>query len=451
MRRSTLPTVVLATAALGGLASGAAAQQPVPEQLTFEAAVQVALERNPAYMRQLNQAESAEYGERQSLGQAFLPSLSANLGFDGTEARSERGLDPFGAPISGSSVTTSSSASQGLSGNMPIFDLQSIRGYAAARARTAAQSAAAALGAVELRTRVGQNYFDAVQRERLREVEARNLEQARAQLAATTELLRLAARQPTDVLGAELDVARAEQSLQQAVGQARKARLQLLVTMGVDLETDFTLASDFRPVFDPASLDLAGLVERAELDSPRMAQQLAQVDAARAGLSAARAARYPSLGTNFSWSRSTYVDGYDAIGEFDLPNQRLNVGLGVSLPLFNRLATSAQIGQAREEAESAAESLREAGLQLEQEVRSAVIDLENAYVGVRLAERYAEIARERLSQGQQLYRLGTIGYTDLQRMYDDVATAERQLVSARYSFSTALLVLEEKVGGTVRD
>jgi outer membrane protein TolC len=86
---------------------------------------------------------------------------------------------------------------------------------------------------------------------------------------------------------------------------------------------------------------------------------------------------------------------------------------------------------------------------VEREVRSALIDLENAYSGVQLAERSAEIARERLRQGQEQYRLGTLDFTSLQRMIDDVAAAERQVITAYYQFATALLTLEEKVGGPV--
>jgi hypothetical protein len=83
-------------------------------------------------------------------------------------------------------------------------------------------------------------------------------------------------------------------------------------------------------------------------------------------------------------------------------------------------------------------------------VRSALIDLENAYAGVRLAERSAEIARERLRQGQQQYRLGRLqDYTALQQMIEAVAQQERIVTGASYNFSVALLTLEEKVGRRV--
>ena len=102
------------------------------------------------------------------------------------------------------------------------------------------------------------------------------------------------------------------------------------------------------------------------------------------------------------------------------------------------------------EADDARASLREARLAVERETRAAIIDLENAYAGVRLAERSAEIARERLRQGQEQYRLGTLpDYTALQQMIEAVAQQERLVTQAYYSFTVALLTLEETVGGRV--
>jgi outer membrane protein TolC len=202
-------------------------------------------------------------------------------------------------------------------------------------------------------------------------------------------------------------------------------------------------------VFDPAPLDRAALVLRAVNEGPRLAQEEASVTAAQGQLGVARAARYPTISGNASWGRSTSAQDYDAFGQLDLPNRSWGFGVNVSLPIFNRFSTWSQVGQAELEVQSAEESLREARLLVEREVRAAVIDLESAYSAVQLAERSAEIARERLRQGEQLYRLGSLGYTELQRMFDDVASAERGVVNAHNQFATALLQLEEKVGGPI--
>jgi outer membrane protein TolC len=163
----------------------------------------------------------------------------------------------------------------------------------------------------------------------------------------------------------------------------------------------------------------------------------------------AKAARWPTISGNVSAGRSTSAQDYEAFGEFNPPNTSWGFGLTVDVPVFNRFATSARIGQAQTQLDDAEASLREVRLQVEREVRAARIDLESAYSGVRLAEQSAGIARSRLEQGEELYRLGSLRYTDLQRMFDDVANAERGVVSAYAQFANALLQLEEKLGTTL--
>jgi outer membrane protein len=427
-------------------AGGLGAQEP----LTFEEAVAVALERNPAYQRQLNQVLGSQHAERQSMG-LLLPSLSAGVSFSGITSRSKTAEDEWGRPVSELEFVeaTRSSTSQGLSGNVTLFDLRTIRGYGAARARTEAQVAAAGLSAAALRTQVGADYYDAVLRSGLVAVEESGLRTARENLAAIRELLRIAARQPTDVLGAELQVAQAEQSLQRAQGMARKAALQLKARMGVPLDREYELAGGFPAVFDPASLDQRAVLARAMGANPRLLQEQASREAAERGLGAARAARYPTLSGSYSWGRAASLPDYEAFSELSPQNQSWGFGFSVGVPLFNRFQTSAAVGQAEVEALNAAESLREARLEVEREVRAALIDLENAHAAVRLAERSAEIAREQLRQGQEQYRLNTLDYTALQRMVDQVSAAERGVLEAYYSFTTALLSLEERVGGRV--
>lgn len=420
--------------------------------LSFEDAVRLALEHSPTYLRQLNAVESAEYSERQSFGSAFLPSLDGRLSFSGSTFRRKTAEDDFGNPIGGTEFieNTTSNASQSVSlGGINLLNLQSWRGHGAARARTDARVAAAELQAAQLRTTVGQAYWRAVQAEQLIQVEERQLESARQQLEATRQLLSVAARDPIDVLGAELQVAQAEQALQRAVGTARKERLQLKQSMGVALEREFELSTGWPMVFDPAMLDAQAIARQAVDQGPRLAQERANVEAADRQLGVARAARYPTVSASASWGRSTSAQDYDAFGELNLPNQSWGFGFSVNVPLFNQFSTWSQVGQADIELQNAEQTLREARLQTEREVRAALIDLESAYSAVQLAERSAEIARERLRQGEELYRLGSIGYTELQQMFDAVAEQERGVVNAYNQFASALLQVEEKVGGTI--
>jgi outer membrane protein TolC len=93
---------------------------------------------------------------------------------------------------------------------------------------------------------------------------------------------------------------------------------------------------------------------------------------------------------------------------------------------------------------NAREEVQAARLTLEREVRSALIDLENAYRSVQLADRGRDLARRRLELANQQFRIGALKYEDLESVIEQAARAERDAVNARYDFAAARATLEEK-------
>lgn len=416
--------------------------------LTLDAAAALALKHSPSHRRSLNAVESAEHAERRSMGM-LLPGASLSLGYKGYTTRNKTAFDEMGRPLEEADVVenTTSSASQAVSGTVELLNIQGVRRWRGARAQRRATFARAAVEAAQLRAGIGREYYAVVQREMLVAVEERAVVTVRDQLVAIRELLRVATRQPTDVMGAELDLARAERRLQRARGEAEKAHLALRLRMGVPSGTPFRVVPDFPPVFDPSGLDPVSLIQGASSTSPRLAEQHAVVAAAEQSLSAARAARYPALTGSYGYSRGTNARDYGAFGKVALPNSGWSFGLELRVPLLGRFQSSATIGEAAVESDNARARLRETRLEVEQEVRAALIDLESAYTAVRLAERSANTARERLRQGSELYRLGHLSdYTALQQMAEAAAQQERITIDARYDFWSALLSLEDKVG-----
>jgi outer membrane protein len=242
-------------------------------------------------------------------------------------------------------------------------------------------------------------------------------------------------------------VAQAEQNVERARGDADKARLVLAATLGMPPTTSITVDTVLPPVFDPADLDVAALVAGALATSPLVKQREAALAAARYSASAARARRLPSISANAGYSRGMSASGYEAFGEFN-PGQNygFSFGLGVSLPLFSRFQTSEQIALASAGAEDAEHDLRGARLTVERDVRAAIIDLDNAYRSLQLAEEQVALNRERQELTQERYRLGGSDFTTLQNVIDRTAQAERQALEALFGFINARISLEEKLG-----
>ncbi|MBE0590841.1 MAG: TolC family protein, partial [Gemmatimonadales bacterium] len=187
----------------GCLAVATTAVAQAPTVLTLERALELARERNPAYLRSLAQADASGASVRAGFG-AFLPSLNASVGWSGNRNTTSVGQDDFGRPIIGDSSVTfeSSGANQGLSSSVTLFDgFQNVNNYRAAKASADAAGASVDQQAVAVEAEVARRFFSALQARRLISVEEQLLEVSRRQLDATDRLFRVAARTEVDVLG----------------------------------------------------------------------------------------------------------------------------------------------------------------------------------------------------------------------------------------------------------
>lgn len=427
--------------------------QEVPPRLTLDDALRIARANNPTYSQAIHRLEAAAAQEREAWGQ-FLPSLSTDLSFGGSTRRTLSAEDEFGEIIDRPDFveSTTSSASQGLSLQMTLFDgFGNVNRARAGRAGMRAAEAAANAAELQLRQEVSIAYFRAVQADRRLEVERALLASAREQLAMTEQRFQIGSANREDVLGAQATVANREQAVLQAQGEVEKTRLDVLRVMGVKGETGFALTDGFPEVFDPAVLDVVALVEAAMASSPRVAQREAEASQAELAASAAKGLRLPRVSGSLSYGRSIGRQGYDALFEIDPPNSSWGFNLMVSLPLFTRFQTSSQITQTAVQAANAREQLRAERLAVETEVKQAMIDLVNAYRAVELADRALALSQERLDLTQERYRTGTsVSFLQLQSAIDQAAGAEQGAIQARFNFVTALVNLETKVGREVR-
>ena len=432
-------------------ASSAGAQQ-VPQQLTLEEAQRLALLYNPVYRQLQNNLSVADAGIRQAYGR-FLPSLSTRMGFSGSSSSNLNTLDIFGRPQDAPQrvETTSSSASQGISTNVMLFDGgANLRQLSAARANRTNTEARIARDATRLKTEVATNYFNALLAKRRADLEVVLLAAKRDALERTQKLMSVAASKYIDVLSARVDVSTAEQAVEDARSEAEKARLLLKQTLGVEGSSTFELVTEPPQVFDPARLNSDVLVQHALSGSPAVRAAQANLTAADKQASASRGARWPQISGGAGFGRSSSARDFGALGEFNPPNRNLNFSLSVDLPIFRGFQTSLSIANADAAELDAREQLRLERLTVDRDVRVAVIDLQIAYRRVQAAEREATLLRELLAATQEEYRLGTgVTFFQLQGYAERLAQGERTALDARFRFANALVVLEDRINGPV--
>lgn len=433
------------------LAAQPLAAQQIPQNLSLEQAQEIARLNNPDYLKVQNDIGVAAAVVRQGYGR-FMPSLNTSLGFNGSNSSTLTGEDEFGRPVSEQRRVESerSGASQGISLGMTLFDGgANIRQMGAARAAQRETDARVSSTENRLRAQVSRDYYTALRAEQLIALEERLLASRKDDLDRTEKLLAVAASKYVDVLSARVDVANAEQSLDQARGNAQKTRLVLAQTIGIGGAAAFTLSSSAPEIFDPKTLNVDAMVTQATTSSPAVVQARAALAASEKRTAAARGARLPTIRGSAGFSRGTQLSGYSAFGELNPQNRSFNFGIDVSLPLFSGFNTSAQIANADAAEMDAREDLRGQRLLVEREVRSAFIDLNNFHRGAELATLRAELSRERLTAAQEEFRLGAIQFFQLQQYVDQAARAERELLDARFNFINGLIALEEKIGAPV--
>lgn len=422
--------------------------------LTLEEAIQRAEGQNPAYRQTLNNLGLNPIETRTTWANQLLPNASLTLFSTNYNGNIQRvATDNFGNPIDNPQAEWAyySNTSQRLGLTWQIQGASLFNSHDRQQRTNFERELAVRAERSTLGTQVERQYYETLQQRALVRMEEELLAARERDAAFSQELLRLARNGRVEVLNAEFAVEQQRQTLQSQRASYEQAKLALRTQIGESDLGPFRLADEPLPVFDPSSLDHDRLVRTALGANPDVLQAESSVASQRLGVDEAKNRWWPSLGASYSISRTAQaLEGdalFDATPDEDL-DQRFSITL--SFPFFNDYFGNRQaIEQAEVQHDNAQESLRQTRLQTEQEVRSAILDLQNQHESLRLAERSLEIARESLELAREEYRMGTRNFQDLQASIDNEASARRSVITARFGFVDALLTLEDAVGTEV--
>lgn len=463
--------------------------------LSLQEAVALARENNPEVLQQRNDLGIARSAVRSAYG-GLLPTASAATSF-GYTAPGELRLQTrtFGEEPESYYSSYSVGLSYQLSGATLLEPRVQRSQQTATERRIAGMDA-------DLDALVTQRYLGVL---RARE----QIEQARREVARTDEHLRLAqgrldvgAGTPMEVRSARVQKGRAEIGVVQAANAAATAVLALGRVMGLPLDADVPLTSEFL-LYEP-DLDLEGLVTTALERNPALLAARAGSSAARSGLIAARTSYLPSLSINVGWRG--YVSQYGTVGPlvertlggmdvaacernnrmleligeppqpcpdpgdpavrqavreqleagnrgfpFDYVDQPWQASVTLSLPLFTGFTRQLQVERARAQAADALHQVRAEELRIRQEVSSAVRNVEAAHRTALLQEEVRENASEELRLARERFRFGVAGSVEVTDAQTNLAQAERERIEAVYDFHQTLAALEALVGIPLRN
>jgi outer membrane protein len=395
-----------------------------PAALSFEDAIQLAIENNLATLLAHERRNEARGNKQQALaplmpnvsGGAYQASLTENLVALGFRPGVIPGFNsPFLGPFKNFDARVLL--------QQTVFDLSSIRNYQAGRAGVRVAELQEGLAREQVASNAGLIYLEALRAERAVSAAQANVELAQTLLELARDRRNAGVATGVDVTRAQTRLAEQQTGLAQAQTTSEQARLSLQRVVGLPLGSPLVLTDHLRFVEEPLpSADTA--VSQASHDRREIQVAEEQTRQSQLERKAASAEYLPSV---------EVVGDYGPSGitptNFSLPTRRVAVQLNV--PIFNGGLTQGRVTAAASRQRQTELELSNIRGEVEEDVRLALTTLRTAAVQVRAADESVVLAERELEMARDRFRAGVGDNLE-------VVTAQTSLANARLAQVTAL-------------
>ena len=372
------------------------APQALPEVLTLDKAVELALSNHPSLRvasgtqaineALVGQAQAGFYPQVQGTISKTLRTTNSTSQFSGSATSTGRQTNGITTGFNSGSVTL----------NQLLYDFGTIK----SQVETAQFNLQAANSDAEtivqlVVVNVQQAYFGLQQTQRLVTVNEEAITQFQKHLDLAKGRFKAGIAPKIDVTTAEVDLSNAQLNLITAKNNALVARVTLNNAMGIQTTSPYRVQDPGQA--EPYQVSLDEAVARAMQLRPEMISQRAQERAAEAAIKAAQGNFFPTV-----TSSATYT--YSGI-EFPLV-YNWNVNGTVNVPIFSGFLTKQQVAQARAnllKTKATGDVLRQTILL---EVSQALLNLEAARERLKLTAVTVDQAKERLALVEGRYKAG---------------------------------------------
>jgi outer membrane protein len=410
-----------------------------PATLSFEQAIQLALENNLETLLAHERRNEARGVKQQSLspllpqvsGAAYQASLTVNLVALGFQPGIVPGINStFLGPFRNFDARVMLAQS--------IFDLGAIRNYQAGRAGVRVAELQEGLAREQVANATGIIYLEALRAERAVVAAQANVELAQA-------LLKLAQDQHSAGVATGVDVTRAQTRLaEQQVGLAQaqtiseQSRLNLQRVVGLPLGSSMTLTDQLKFMEEPLPAVETAVVQadrdRREVQVAEQQNRVSQLER-----KAVSAEYLPSL---------EFLGDYGVSGitptSSDLPTRRVAVQLNV--PIFNGGLTRGKVTASVSRERQTELELSNIRGQVEEDVRLALTTIRTAAVQVRAAEESVTLAQRELEMARDRFKAGVGDNLEVVSAQTSLANARDAQVTALAQHSAARLNLAAALG-----
>lgn len=403
-------------------AIAAVLQLSASEPWSVERCMQYAADHSHAVRLQQFALEDSRAAKTQAIG-AFLPSV---YGAVNGKMNFGRAIDP--STNTYTDVSTFNNG-YGLEASLTVFDgLQRYNNLRLAKANEAMGRSGVRAEKDDVALKVYKAYMDLVYCEGAVSQTAKKRDESRELLRQTEVMAEVGQKSDADVAQMRATLAADEYELAHMQSQTTKARLALKQLMGFPVDSALAV---IQPSFDKELLtseDASQISAFAATDNPRILKAQQNVEAARYSLRAARGALLPTIslsgGVSTSFFRNMNKGGHASFSSQFRNNAGEYVGLSLSIPLFDRLATYSTIRRRKTALVQAQENLVYEQSELRRIIVEAASDVANSTKEV-------EKMQEQVEADSIASRLTTRKYEEGLASSIDVKTAAVTLLQSR--------------------
>lgn len=280
----------------------------------------------------------------------------------------------------------------------------------------------------------------------------RAIDQTREQLSTIDKRINAGTVPKADRLDILAQIARNEQTLIQAENSVAINYLTLknILELEPDYDLEIIIPDELMQVQENvAGTNLSTVFTQALNTQASIKASEARMQSAELGIPIAKAGLLPSvvafagLDTRFSNASLFQSDPY-----FDQLDNNFgqNLGIQVSIPIYNRHRNSINIERARLDIINAEVQNKQAKQQLKADVQNAIANARATQLELTASERSLEAAKAAFDNSQKRYDLGAINTLELTTAKTNLDTAELNVARAKYDYIFRLKIIDFYMG-----
>lgn len=246
---------------------------------------------------------------------------------------------------------------------------------------------------------------------------------------------------------AEANLARDKQRYNVALIDIKKSLFNLALLLQLENYKDFDIEGvNVNKNIAGTLIDDDQIIQNAYQSQPQIKSAATKIIIAQKQEEIAKTAYYPTVSLSSGLS-TFYYNSLAAQDKNDLFKQYSNnfsqqVGLGVTVPIFNKGITKLQVEQSRIDIDIAKNSLEQQKLQLKQNVQKSIFDARTNYENYQYALEAEKSSAVALDFAQKSYEAGKTTIYELNTAKNNYIAAKSSLLQAQYNYLFSLKLLD---------